>query len=89
MATYQCKVCGFKYDEIKEGNKWSELHDNWTCPLCNSGKTYFSIVEIYECSVCAFCYDEEKEEIAWDKLNKKWICPICSSDKSYFIKKNK
>ncbi len=89
MATYQCKVCGFKYDEIKEGNKWSELHDNWTCPLCNSGKTYFSIVEIYECSVCAFCYDEEKEEIAWDKLNKNWICPICSSDKSYFIKKNK
>jgi methylamine---glutamate N-methyltransferase subunit C len=89
MAVYQCKVCGFKYDDIKEGIKWSELHDDWLCPLCSSGKSYFSTVEIYECSVCAFCYDEEKEEIQWNKLDKNWICPICSSGKNYFNKKNK
>lgn len=45
MARYECTVCGYIYDEAKEGKKWDELPDDWVCPLCGSGKSYFKLVE--------------------------------------------
>lgn len=42
---YECTVCGFIYDEEKEGVKWADLPDDWLCPLCSSGKDYFKPVE--------------------------------------------
>lgn len=46
---YRCKVCGYEYDEekgipdkgIPAGTKWSDLPDNWTCPLCGAAKSMF------------------------------------------------
>ncbi|MFW0792086.1 rubredoxin [Gordonia sp. CPCC 205333] len=42
MATYQCPVCDYIYDEVKgapregfsAGTSWSDIPDDWTCPDC-------------------------------------------------------
>ena len=41
MGDYVCSVCGYVYDETKEGQIWDELPDDWTCPVCGSPKSYF------------------------------------------------
>jgi rubredoxin len=38
---YVCVVCGYEYDESKEGKKFSELPDDWVCPVCGAGKDQF------------------------------------------------
>jgi rubredoxin len=38
---WRCTVCGYIYDEAKEGKKFSELPDDWTCPVCNAPKDAF------------------------------------------------
>jgi flavin reductase (DIM6/NTAB) family NADH-FMN oxidoreductase RutF/rubredoxin len=38
---YKCAACGFIYDEEKENVKFSELPDNWICPVCGSEKSDF------------------------------------------------
>ena len=39
---YVCKVCGYVYDEAVEGKLFSELEDDYACPLCGVGKDMFS-----------------------------------------------
>ncbi|MBN1592028.1 MAG: rubredoxin [Candidatus Coatesbacteria bacterium] len=41
MAIYECTVCGYVFDEEKEGKKWEDLPDDWVCPICESPKSYF------------------------------------------------
>jgi rubredoxin len=38
---YQCPVCGFIYDEAKEGAKFDDLPDDWVCPVCGEAKSEF------------------------------------------------
>ena len=38
---YVCQLCGYVYDEDVEGVKFSELPDDWTCPLCGAAKEEF------------------------------------------------
>ncbi len=38
-----CKVCGFIYDEEKEGTPFEQLPDDWVCPLCKHPKTDFEL----------------------------------------------
>ena len=45
MEKYRCTVCGYIYDEEKEGTKFADLPDDWTCPLCGVGKDMFELVE--------------------------------------------
>ncbi len=45
MEKYKCTVCGYIYDEEKEGVKFEELPDDWVCPLCGVGKEMFEKVE--------------------------------------------
>ncbi len=45
MAKYECEVCGYIYDEEKEGTKWDDLPDDWTCPECAVGKDQFKKLE--------------------------------------------
>ena len=45
MATYQCDVCGYVYDEREEGSKWSDLPDDWACPVCGVPKSSFELLE--------------------------------------------
>ena len=42
---YKCNVCGWIYDEEKEGTKFDELPNDWICPVCGVGKDMFSKVE--------------------------------------------
>ena len=50
---YVCDVCGWTYDEvvgdiengIEPGTKFSDLPEDFVCPLCGVGKDNFSEVE--------------------------------------------
>lgn len=42
MAKYRCSVCGFLYDEEKEGRPFSELKE---CPVCHQPASAFSLWE--------------------------------------------
>ena len=39
---YVCSVCGYVYDEAKEGKAFAELPDSWVCPLCGACLLYTS-----------------------------------------------
>jgi glutamate synthase domain-containing protein 2/rubredoxin len=41
MARFECSVCGYEYDESTDGSAWSELAEDWKCPICGAGKEYF------------------------------------------------
>jgi methylamine---glutamate N-methyltransferase subunit C len=45
MAIYICDVCEYLFDEEKEGKKWENLPQNWVCPVCDSGKSFYRLVE--------------------------------------------
>lgn len=38
---YVCTLCGYVYDEEKEGVKFEDLPEDWVCPLCAQGKEVF------------------------------------------------
>ncbi len=38
---YVCGVCGYTYDEEKEGTPFAALPDDWQCPLCRAPKSAF------------------------------------------------
>ena len=38
---YICQVCGYIYDEEKEGIPFDKLPDDWTCPCCHQPKSEF------------------------------------------------
>lgn len=42
---YECVVCGYIYDEDKEGNTWDQLSEDYICPICTSSKMYFESKE--------------------------------------------
>lgn len=50
---YVCSVCGYIYDEvtgdvdngIEAGTKWSDLPEDFECPLCGVGKDMFEAEE--------------------------------------------
>jgi len=43
---YICQICGYIYDEEKEGKKFEELSEDFSCPSCKIGKkSDFKVVE--------------------------------------------
>lgn len=42
---YICKICGYIYDEAKEGTPFSALPDDWKCPVCTAPKADFKAEE--------------------------------------------
>src|SRR5574344_1063712 len=38
---YKCLICGYIYDDNKENIPFSELPDNWKCPVCGAPKSMF------------------------------------------------
>jgi len=42
---YKCTICGYIYDEEKEGIKFADLPEDWVCPLCGVGKELFEKIE--------------------------------------------
>lgn len=53
MKKYECEVCGYIYDpavgdpehNIAPGTPFSQLPDDWECPLCNVGKDQFKEID--------------------------------------------
>ena len=42
---YRCTMCGYIYDEEKEGVAFADLPDDWICPVCGEPKSEFVAVE--------------------------------------------
>ncbi|HPS28365.1 MAG TPA: rubredoxin [Candidatus Paceibacterota bacterium] len=43
---YICQICGYIYDEDKEGKKFEDLAEEFKCPECKVGrKSDFKLVE--------------------------------------------
>lgn len=40
-GVWVCKICGYIYDEEKEGIPFEGLPEDWVCPLCKHGKSDF------------------------------------------------
>lgn len=38
---FVCQICGYVYDEQKEGIPFATLPDSWVCPLCKAPKAEF------------------------------------------------
>jgi rubredoxin len=41
VIMWRCTVCGYIYDDAKEGTKFEDLPDDWACPVCNAPKDAF------------------------------------------------
>jgi rubredoxin len=44
VVKYRCTVCGYIFEEEKEGKKWESLPDDWVCPDCGASKDMFEKV---------------------------------------------
>lgn len=38
---YECVLCGYIYDEKEEGIRFTDLPDDWKCPICGALKSDF------------------------------------------------
>ncbi|MGD9344956.1 MAG: thiamine pyrophosphate-binding protein [Candidatus Aminicenantes bacterium] len=45
MRKWKCSVCGYIYDERKEGVPFEDLPKDWVCPQCGAPKSAFSVIE--------------------------------------------
>ena len=53
MAQYKCTVCDYIYDEekgdldggIAPGTKFTDIPEDWKCPVCGVGKDMFETVK--------------------------------------------
>jgi pyruvate oxidase len=45
MRKWKCTVCGYVFDENKEGVPFENLPEDWTCPQCGAPKSAFQIIE--------------------------------------------
>jgi glutamate synthase domain-containing protein 2 len=45
MPKYICSVCDYVHDEEETGQKWDDLPVEWACPVCDSPKSYFPMLD--------------------------------------------
>lgn len=92
---YVCTICGYIYDDAEHDVPFSELPDDWKCPLCGAPKALFKLVEEeakpvkkekYVCTVCGYIYDEAEQKVPFNELPDDWKCPLCGAPKSLFKK---
>ncbi len=41
MSKFRCTVCNWVYDEDKEDERFKDLPDSFTCPVCGAPKSAF------------------------------------------------
>ena len=73
MKKYICPICGYVYDEAKEGIKFDDLPDDWKCPLCGAPKNLFK-AEAIEVVVSEDTEEEELREMSFGEIS-----ALCSS----------
>jgi len=78
MARYECSVCGFIYDEEKQGKKWEELPDDWVCPVCGAAKCTFHCLTGAKPAAPVSTPAAEETPTLQPKTGKKLlICSVC------------
>ena len=45
MKKWICGICGYVYDEAREGVPFDQLPDDWVCPICGADKSVFELKE--------------------------------------------
>ena len=68
---YVCSLCGWEYDEsagypeggIAPGTPWSEVPEDFECPLCGVGKDSFEEAELSAKGVKTMSYENWKDRI--------------------------
>ena len=70
MSFYICTVCGFEYDEDREGVAWEELDDAWSCPVCGAAKDLYEKREAETSPAPAETVGSGKPyQQAWERAN--------------------
>ena len=69
MAKYKCSVCGYIYDEEKEGKPFSELTE---CPVCKQPVSEFHKVEDDNPVVRNYRYMKEIQQMAATGISVPW-----------------
>jgi len=44
VKKWKCSVCGYIYDESRDGVPFEDLSKDWTCPQCGAPKSAFSVI---------------------------------------------
>ena len=68
---YVCPVCGYVYDEEKEGTPFADLPESWVCPLCRAPKSSFRPEKGAEPPAGAPAADfamGEAEKLSWGQM---------------------
>ena len=76
MNKWVCGICGYVYDEAKEGVPFESLPDGWVCPLCGAEKSAFSRQEQQEAKpvTAPVTMREEMQELSAAELS-----AVCSN----------
>ena len=79
MSLYKCSICGYIYDEAKESNLFSELDDDYNCPMCGVPKNLFNRVEkIEEEKILKNAVAIDKDNVAIKRIIDRCIdCGLC------------
>jgi len=73
---YKCMICGYIYDEAKEGKAFEDLPESWQCPICKASKSSF-VPEEENQTVAAV--NREKTHYSLKKLSSKELSSVCSN----------
>ena len=58
---YVCSICGYVYDEAKEGTPFAGLPDAWACPVCGARYEVDSFdARVNECATCLDALDKRR-----------------------------
>lgn len=65
MKIYACELCGYEYNPnrgdtengIEPETDFSELPEDWTCPMCGASKDDFDVI-----GDTAYGHDDEEDE---------------------------
>ncbi len=68
---YQCKVCGYIYNDAEQKVPFAELPDTWVCPVCGAPKSAFVRVEEKKetTEVQPEAFDTELKELSAGELS--------------------
>ena len=76
---YVCSVCGYVYDEEKEGIPFDQLSEAWRCPLCRAPKSAFRPEQEKKREKPAAAVDAAEEEHQLVELEPMQLAAIMSN----------